>query len=136
MQIKYYKVALDGIDKSGKDTICGYLDYLSGRRLDVKSRGVLSLIAYAKYYNRDYEYQLSEKDRIIVFIDVDKEDWEIRCKMSNEPKIDYEKSYECFEYAIQQLKDCHFLRFNSSKLTPYQIAKSIMSYLDNLEDSK
>ena len=55
MKLKYFTVFLDGIDKCGKDTI-RQLVWLLDKRLNVYARGIISLKAYSKKFNRDCEY--------------------------------------------------------------------------------
>lgn len=137
--IKVYKIFIDGIDKSGKDTIVNYVDKLSGHKYAVKSRGVLSLIAYAKLYNRDFKYDLrSEKYALHVISDVKKDDWEIRCKMTNEPKIDYQQNVDAFKYAemIGRKNKLRIIHVDSTKNTPYTIAKQIIAYATKMDKEK
>ena len=58
-KLKHYLIELDGIDKTGKDTIERYIAYLGKFKYVVNVRGVLSQLAYAELYNRDYDYDLS-----------------------------------------------------------------------------
>lgn len=138
-KIKIYKIFIDGIDKSGKDTIVGYIDKLSGHKYAVKSRGVLSLIAYAKLFNRNFKYDLcSEKCALHVIVDVSKEDWQVRCKMTNEPKIDYQKNVNAFKYAeaIGKKNKLRIIHVDSTRNTPYSIAKQIINYATKMNKEK
>ena len=132
--MKYYNIFIDGIDKSGKDLITYYVIYLSNFKYIVNGRGILSQLAYAKLYNRNDTYDLTQqKDIVNVYLEVDKEDWLLRCKNTNEPVLDYEKNVETFQYAISILTNVtNIIRFNTSQETPYMIAKQIVNYVDNL----
>ena len=133
--IKNYKIVIDGIDKTGKDLVKSYLFYLGKAKYLAYARGAISLIAYAKRYNRDYEYDITCEENIInIYLTVNKEDWEIRCKTTNEPKLDFEKDIECFEFAKNQLKTSGkiVLEFNTSEMTPYNIAKAIIDYAEKI----
>ena len=46
------RVEIEGLDRSGKDTLVGYIDYMSGRMIPVSSRGLLSTLAYNTIYSR------------------------------------------------------------------------------------
>ena len=132
--MKYYSIFIDGIDKSGKDLIAYYVIHLSNFKYIVNGRGILSQLAYAKLYNRNDVYDLTQQENIInVYLEVNKEDWLLRCKKTDEPAIDYEKNVKAFQYAINILdKANNVICFNTSQETPYMIAKHIVNYVDNL----
>lgn len=132
--MKYYNIFIDGIDKSGKDLIAYYVIRLSNFKYIVNGRGILSQLAYAKLYNRNDAYDLTQQKNIVnVYLEVDKEDWLLRCKKTDEPAIDYEKNVEAFQYAINILnKEYNVICFNTSQETPYAIAKHIVDYADDL----
>lgn len=135
-KIKVYKIFIDGIDKCGKDTIAGYIDLLSNHKYVVKSRGVLSQIAYSYLYGRDFDYDLSsEQNTLHVLVDVSLDDWLVRCKLTNEPHIDYRKNVEAFDYAYNVTKDkLRIERLNSTTTTPYQMAKYILLLAEMLNN--
>lgn len=135
--LKYYNVYIDGIDKCGKDTIDSYITLLGNFKYLNKSRGMLTMLAYTKKFNRKYSYDLnSMKQSIHVLIDVDEEDWRIRCKLTNEKPIVYADDVKLFNEAFEILKNNGYqvYRFNSSKQTPYTIAKTIIDILDELNN--
>ena len=131
MKLKYYNIEIDGIDKTGKDTLCQYLYRMSNKQYSIKVRGIISLIAYSKLFHRNVEYDLSSinKNTIYVVLTANEEDWKIRCKITNEQSIDFTKHVNAFNDALVQLSDKGFnvLVFDTSTMTPYQIAKEIIS---------
>ena len=100
-----YNIVLDGIDKTGKDTIRQYIFYLQNAKYICTTRGYMSMVVYSKIFNRDYEYDIeNQKNTLNVLLTADKADWEIRCKITNEPKIDYDlhtkefnEVFDCFK---------------------------------------
>lgn len=138
-KLKYYKIVIDGIDKTGKDLVKSYIWYVGKKRYLCYARGILSEVAYAHLYNREVEYFVSKasEERIVnVMLIADKEDWEVRCKTTNEPALDYEKQVEAFDYAKTALtgKLEHFIEINTSIHTPYQTAKIIVDYINKLNN--
>lgn len=134
--MKYFSICIDGIDKTGKDTLLGFIDRLSNHKYIINVRGMLSQMAYAELYNRDFNYDLSTQEHILnVLLTADKEDWEVRCKLTKEPKIDYESNVEVFEKAYKKLIDVGLpvVKYNTTENTPYQIAKNIIDTMDFLE---
>lgn len=143
--IKVFNVEIEGIDKCGKDTICDYLIQIDPSEYMFKARGILSQIAYAKLYNRDIQFDVDEKylaNTMIVLLDVYEEDWKVRCKLTNEPDMNFSFA-ECrqeFFNAFLKLKEKyaqyknHFMIINSSDNTPYTIAKIIKKKLRNLNN--
>lgn len=133
--MQYFQIALDGIDKTGKDLIRSYIFYLGKGRYVCNARGIVSMKVYSKIYNRPYLYfDETQKNIVNVLLTVKKEDWEIRCKASNEPFTDYEKESKMFEEEFLKLEDKGYkvLRFNTTKMTPYMIAKLIVEYMEKI----
>lgn len=131
--IKYEQICFDGIDKAGKELIRNYVNILGKYYYILNDRGLISNIAYAKLYNRNYSYDLSKyKDILFVCLTVDKEDWQVRCKLTNEPVINYEKNVEVYQETINYLRNngIKIVEYNTSEMTPYCIAKHI------IEDTK
>lgn len=136
-KLKYYTIFLDGIDKCGKDTIRQYVWRLD-KRLNVFCRGWPSLVAYARKFCRDCHYELPDKHAVYVHLHVNENDWKIRCEMTNEPVIDYFIDTGLFNDVFAILDDNNYqvIHFNTSKMTPIDIAKAIVNYVHrlNLED--
>lgn len=143
--IKVFNIEFDGIDKCGKDTIKSQIWYFAPGMYLPRARGLISQIAYAKLYNRDVNYDIDIgyiKNTLFVLLDIDKDDWNIRCKLTNEPNCDftYEEMREAFIFAIQYLKDrfdipneC-ILMFNTSQMTSFNIAKEVTTQLERLNN--
>lgn len=132
--LKYYTVYVDGIDKTGKDSIAQYIMRMTNYECIVNSRGILSQIAYDKLYNRNRTYELIQQKYIInVLLDVEEEDWKIRCAYTQEPKINYEANKLVFYDARKTLIDAGYevLSFNTSHSTPYEIATKIVEFWKN-----
>lgn len=139
MKLKVFNIELDGIDKCGKDSVRPYVFYLEPGKYLCRARGLISQIAYAKLYKRDIEWDGIDyaKNTLFVLLEVDKQDWEIRCKLTNEPNtgFTYEEMTQAFKLALYELKE-HFdipenqiLVFNTSEYTPYTIANEIKTHL-------
>lgn len=132
-----YNIVLDGIDKTGKDTIRQYIFHLGNAKYICTTRGYISMVAYSKLFNRDYDYDIeNQKNTLNVLITADKADWEVRCKMTNEPRIDYDIHSKVFDEVFTQLrlKGYYTIMFNSSHHTPYEIAISIINYANKLNE--
>lgn len=131
------RVEIEGIDRTGKDTLMRYIDYMSNRTMVVKTRGLMSNIAYADLYNRflstQYVNQLLEanKETLIVYLTADKEDWEVRMKIAGHEHLDFAKNEMAFEYAKRVIRGANilFFEFNTTKQTPYQIAEMVMTII-------
>lgn len=143
-KLKVFNIELDGIDKCGKDSIRPYVFYLEPGKYLCRARGLISQLVYAKLYKRDIEWETNDyiKNTLFVLLDVDKEDWEIRCKITNEPKPDftYEEMTQAFYKVRWELENHykvpnrHILLLNTSDWTPYDIAKKIIQHLDYLNN--
>jgi len=133
--MKVYNIVLDGIDKTGKDTIRQYIYYLQNAKYICTARGYMTMVVYTKLFNRGYKYDITNQEHTVnVLLTADKDDWEIRCKMTKEPSIDYDIHTKEFNEVYNQLKDngYHTLMFNTSHNTPYEIAKEILKYVNKI----
>ena len=134
--LNHYCISCEGIDKSGKELIGKYINILGKYKYVLMDRVLLSNIAYARINNRKYEYNLaSYTNWIIVYLTVEKEDWEVRCKLSNEPDINYEQHLKIFNATAMELDKAGIpiLVYNTSTYTPYAIAKDIIHYMEDRE---
>lgn len=144
MKLKVFNIELDGIDKCGKDSVRPYVFYLEPGKYLCRARGLISQIAYAKLYKRDIEWDGTDyaKNTLFVLLEVNKHDWEIRCKLTNEPNtgFTYEEMTQAFKLALYEFKERfdvpenHILVFNTSEYTPYAIADEIKTHLEYLNN--
>lgn len=133
---RYYTIVLEGIDKTGKDTIARYIDQYCGHVYCIPRRGIVSNIAYAKLFGREIpEYDVeNHKNEVYVLLRASsKADWQMRCRLTNEPKIDYESNVAVFEETWEWLKSTgkvYTLEYDTSVMTPHQIAGSIVAEME------
>lgn len=144
MKLKVFNIELDGIDKCGKDSVRPYVFYLEPGKYLCRARGLISQIAYAKLYKRDIEWDGIDytKNTLFVLLKVDKQDWEIRCKLTNEPNtgFTYEEMTNAFFDAMLELQKRfnitseQIMQFNTSNMSPYYIAKCVCDRLKSLNE--
>lgn len=99
-------------------------------------RSLISNIAFSELRHLGYSYHIDDfKNFIFVYLKVDKEDWEIRCKLTNEPTISYEEHMQAYTHAVSILREHkHYVHeFNTTHETPYNIAKQILSLYNLIE---
>lgn len=131
------RVEIEGLDRTGKDTLVGYVDYMSGRMIPVCSRGLMSTIAYAEVFNRfmstEFTNKLLEanKDTLVVYLTADRKDLELRHKISHHEPINFDKHEKAFQYAKRCIlgTDILFYEFNTTEQTPYQIAEMVCTII-------
>lgn len=133
--MKFYTVIFDGIDKSGKDTIAKYIWRLD-KRLNVIVRAWPSLVVYANKFHRNCEYELPWKNALYVHCIVEKEDWQLRCKINDEDisNIDYDIDCKAFDSAFETLSKHGYevLHVNTSHMAPYDAAKLIVDTMHRM----
>lgn len=139
MKLKVFNVELDGIDKCGKDAIRPYIFYQEPGKYLCRARGLISQIVYAKLYNRKIDWDATDycKNTLFVLLSVNKEDWEIRCKITNEPNtgFTFEEMQEAFIETYCEIKtrfnipENQMLYFDTSIFTPYEISSDIIKRL-------
>lgn len=136
---KYNSIFVDGIDRSGKNTVVKYIHNLANHRYMAYDRGIFSNITYDRMFNRNVEYDINQyKPFVFVYLYCDKEDWNIRCKLTNEPKIDYADHLNAFDITYDQFKNNGFkiITFNTSYAAPYQIALEVINYVNVLNEQE
>ena len=154
-----FNVEFDGIDKCGKDSIAKQIFAVDPNKYIINVRGIMSQIAYSHLWSRGYEYDLSKgylENTLFVYLTVDEDDWNVRCKISGEHEknksrsdvesaIKYKSSNDAFELAYEklnaslaekQVSDKHILKLNTSEMTPYQIILKVVDRLNELNERK
>jgi len=137
MQVKGHLIEIEGIDKTGKNLLQEYIVKLSNYKYIVHPRGILSALVYSNKYQRNYDYEFNYKP-IIVYLDVDEPDRQIRCEINNEPAISALTDRILFEQSLEQLQQEGYtiLKYNTSVMTPYAIAKDVINKIENKDDMK
>lgn len=130
MVINNIAIEIEGVDKAGKDLIAPYITTITNYAYAVNVRGTLSQLVYNDKFKRNHEYILLYKP-VIIFLDVDNSDHEIRRIISKEPKINVNKDRIAYYKYIEQLESVGIkvLKFNTSEMTPFQIAKEVNKYI-------
>lgn len=125
-------IELEGTDKVGKSTMHSYLGKLGHYKYLINDRGILTQLVYRDKFKRNVEYKLTYIP-LIVLLEVDEDDFKVRCSINNEPTINFVKDKLAFNAYACYLESLGIpvLRFNTSKQTPYSIAKEILNYTEN-----
>lgn len=135
-KLKYDTIILEGIDKTGKDTLIKYLASLGEYKYAIYQRGVISNNVYNNIYNRPmYEYNIN-KHALYVLLEADYDDLKVRFKINNEPKIDIPLHLQKFsEIFYEMTEGCPRVTYNTSKMTPLDIAKDIIETIESLNNA-
>ena len=135
-KLKFWNIELDGPDKVGKSTIAKYITQLSNYRFATHDRGFMTQVAYAKKFNRPYTYRLPNFNTVYILLTCEKEEHDIRCKITNEPRIDFDKDMSLFTDVFNRLVrlDYKCLIYNTSQDSFYHIAQDIISQINKWED--
>ena len=153
MKYKVFNVEFDGIDKTGKDSIMHQIFAVAPNKYVPKARGLISQVAYADLYKRDAEYLVSDgyiENTLFVLLTVNEDDWNVICKLTGEHEknksrsdmeaaVVYESNMEAFLKAYARLTNKygdrygdHFMIFNTSEMTPFQIITKVVERLEEL----
>ena len=134
--MKYWNIELDGPDKTGKTLLAKYITQLSGYKYATHDRGYMTQVAYAKKFHRPFTYAAPNKNTVYILLTCNKEEHDIRCKISNEPKIDFDTDMRIFEEVFVKLlkQGYHTLMYNTSDHSMLHIAKDIIMQIDELEE--
>ena len=135
------RIEVEGADRCGKDTLVGYLDYMSNRQMPVGSRGLLSTLVYNDIYSRFMSDNKRNKmidgnaETLIVVLYGEPEDIKLRCKITHEPPVDVIRDMNKFYEHAMILKELglHVLMYNTTNITPYKIAQEVIRYIEEVE---
>lgn len=128
-------ICIEGIDKTGKDLLKQYIVQMTNHKHTVISRGLMSGIVYSKLANRNFDYALQDWQHcLFVYLTAEKDDLAIRCKLSNEPKRDFDKDKQYFDDIVCKLRqhNMNVVEFNSSRETPYSIALQVIEVAEDI----
>ena len=131
----YNRIEIEGVDKTGKDTICQYINILSNYKYIISTRGILSQLVYNDLYNRNYDYDrhIYDSDHtLIVYLTAKVEDLETRFAITKEPRIPIQTHLDTFNKYRNVLTDKHIkiLEYDTSEYTPYTIAKDVIDFME------
>ena len=140
-KMKRQFIEIDGVDRTGKDTLHKYIEQLSNYKYIINTRGILTQLAYTEKFNRGYEYDLEcyKKNYVIVLLSAEPEDLAIRCKMTNEPDYTIESDLKLFQEKSEMLENEYgatVLRYNTTDTTPYNIAKDVVARLEQYNKAR
>lgn len=133
------KIVIEGVDKTGKDLIAKYLMRLCDYKYEIHSRGVISNEVYDILYGREGCERTLDEDTMYVLLDAEKDDLDIRFKITNEKEIKNLNTHRILfktifsRMMIDNEHDYH-LEFNTSKLTPFMIAKKILRVVEEINE--
>ena len=138
-------IILEGIDRCGKGSLHKYLERLGNFKYIIDDRGILTQLVYNEKFNRGVEYNLDEyKKDLIIYLYADPKDLEIRFKMTNEPSLykdlsiieGINKDLKIYDKYVNILNDEGYIiySFNTTNMTPYNVAKSIIHILEVMEE--
>lgn len=138
--MKYDMICIEGIDKTCKDLVGYIMCKLCNYKYIFIGRGLISMMAYSKLYNRPYAFN-PENAKNIIFINLNTEklDWIARCEKSDEKPINFEENVKAFRDAIDELKeklgdDFKLIEFNVSHQSLHDIALEALKYVEKLNN--
>ena len=134
-KFKYWNLEIDGPDKVGKSLLAQYLTQLSNYRFATHARGYMTQVVYSKKFDRHYEYSMPDKNTVFILLTCNEEEHNIRCNVTNEPKIDFKSDMHKFKTVFDKLQKEGYkcLTYDTSYYSFYTIAKSIIAYIDSWE---
>lgn len=136
---KISRIEIDGVDRCGKNTLVSYISLLSNFKYVIYDRGILSQLVYNDLFNRHQDYSKilqDNKNTIVIHLWGELKDLEIRHKITNEKPINILEHRNMFFNKQKELLDngIFVFNFNTSKMTPYMIAKEVIQILNYIEE--
>lgn len=134
MIINNIAIEIEGMDRTGKDTLANYISLMTNYAYTINIRGILTQLVYNDKFSRNNTYMLPYCP-FIIFLDVNNVDHAVRCVASKEPKINIDKDREVYYKYIEQLESfgIKVLKYNTSEMTPYMIAKDVIEQLNKID---
>lgn len=132
-KINNFCVSVDGLPYVGKTTLCQCLRKIDKKRLVIDDGVIKSATLARCTCNAEPDYA-SLKNIIVVYLLATKDDWTIRCP-NDEIANRYEEIATEMNKTAQKLDDAgiNVLVYNTTKYTPYMIAKDILKVIETLE---
>lgn len=136
--MKYWNIEFDGPDKTGKTSLAKYVTHLSGFKYATHDRGYMTQVAYAEKFGRSFTYDKPNKNTVYILLTCDKQEHDIRCKIHNEPYINFEADMAIFNKVFSELVEQGYktLTYNTSKMPMLDIAKDIIYQIDKMEENQ
>ena len=134
MSIIAPQIVVEGPDKCGKDSLITYMHKMSNFKYCLNSRGILSQLVYNDKYKRNNSYILSYKP-LIIFLTADEVDQNIRCDLTFETKIDFNKDLFAFNSYAKYLNDNGLAivwEYNTSHTTLFDLSRVILNRLEEV----
>lgn len=134
MVVNNVAIEIEGMDKTGKNTLAEYLGLMANYAYTINVRGILTQLVYNDKFGRNNTYALPYRP-FIVFLDVDNVDHAVRCVAAGEPKININKDRDVYYKYIKKFKELSItvLTYNTSEMTPYMIAKDVIEQLSKID---
>ena len=88
--MKIDTIVIEGVDKTGKDTLLKYIDMIGNHRYAIYTRGNISNIVYAKAFNRNVNNYKMHPHIFYVLLTGEKDDLDINKFDENDFISDYE----------------------------------------------
>lgn len=133
--MKIDTIVIEGVDKTGKDTLLKYIDMIGNHRYAIYTRGNISNIVYAKAFNRNVNNYKMHPHIFYVLLTGEKDDLDIRFKITNEPYTDIERDTKLFNEVFVEISTyVNTATYNTSYMTPYQIAKDIVEKVNKINE--
>lgn len=131
-KIKYFCISVDGMPFTGKTTVCKYLKKFSKKYMIVDNGIVNSATTAALENNIEYDYS-QFKGIVVAYLIAVKEDINARGNDFATSK-DYNSIVTAMNKMAQAINDngVKVLVYNTTKYTPYLIAKDIIMQVDQL----
>lgn len=131
-KLKYFCISVDGMPYSGKTTVCQYLQKFTKKYMVVDNGLLKSATISRCLYNSEFDYARCNQTVVVYLLSV-KEDWNARCNNS-QLESQYDQLVEEMNKTAQLFENngVKILVYNTSKYTPYLIAKDIIKQIDDL----
>ena len=132
-------LTIEGVDKTGKNTLHKYIEQLANHKYVITDRGILTQLVYAQKFNRKHTYNLDWYiNNVIIYLTAENEDLKVRCSITDEKPFDMKGDKSLFELwkLHLQLRGFIVYEYNTSKMTPYEIAIDVIEKVSSLEQSK
>ena len=128
-------IEIEGIDRSGKDTLALILYKLGNYKYNIRVRGMISQLVYNDKFARGYNFKF-DYTPIIVYLTVSEEEYWNRCINTNEPLMDTSIDRALFDQYINEAKNKGMivLEYDTSNRSSEDIAKDIIEKLQTLID--
>lgn len=128
-------IEVEGIDRSGKDSLIAAIHKKTNYRYNLRSRGMISQLVYNDKFKRGIDYKF-DYTPVIIYLDIDNETYLRRCLLTGEQPVNTTLDERLFNLYITRYINHGgiVLKYDASNTTAESLADVVIRDLEQIID--